>query len=107
MSNNPIVVSLEITDQILCDGVTFAMNLANAGLPAEVADVNEDGSPKIGEDGQPVMIPNPKIITSEADYVRHVGAQAVRSYAQQKVLADFNNGDINKTQRDAALAALA
>jgi len=105
--NNPIVVSLEITDQVLCDGVTFAMNLRNAGLPVEVQAKNEDGSPKVDEDGHPVMIANPERIESESDYVRFVGTQTVKSYAQQKVRADFDEGLISKAQRDAALAALA
>jgi len=105
--NNPISVVIEITNQTLCDGVTFAMDRYNADLPEKVAAINDDGTPRVGEDGAVVMIDNPARITNEADYLRWAGAQTVRSYARLKVQYDFDEGTIGKAQRDAALAALA
>jgi len=96
-----IVVNIEITDPVLCAGVTYAMGLYNASLPETVDSGEKDA------DGQPVMIPNPARIADESDYVRYVGAQAVRSYAAQKARADFEAGTINRAELDAALAALA
>lgn len=96
-----IVVNIEITDPVLCAGMTYAMRLYNASLPETVDSGEKDA------DGNPVMIANPARMTDEAEYIRFVGAQAVRSYAAQKARADFEAGTINRAELDAALAALA
>lgn len=98
-----ILVNLEITDPVLIAGVTYAMGLYNESLPEQVAD--PAGATDV--DGNPVMIANPARMTDESEYIRFVGAQAVRSYAAQKARADFEAGTINRAELDAALAALA
>lgn len=99
-----ISISLTITDELHKVGVAYARNLRNSTLPAKVQDKSEDGSPKVDEEGNAVMVPNPEIISDDAAYVTWVGLQAVKSYARQKILADFQDGLINKDQRDALLA---
>lgn len=89
MSNNPINVSFSITDQLLCDSVTAAMNKHNVEVLASTPQ------------GQ-----TPATIPDEASYIIWAGRQTVISYAEQKVEDDFDSGVITKPQKDAMLAAL-
>lgn len=100
-----ITVELSVTNPALIAGIRHAMGLYNASLP-NVQDKNEDDTPKVDENGNPVFIePKPGTL-DEHGYIMFVAVSAVKSYARQKVLHDFDEGDVTKSERDTALAAI-
>lgn len=99
-----VVISMTISNQLIKDGIVYAMNLRNSSLPETVQDKNPDGSPKVDEEGKPVMVANPELITDPSTYVTWVGTNACKSYARQKIENDFQEGRINKVERDALVA---
>jgi hypothetical protein len=125
-----IVVSLTISNPALIAGVEFARAAYNASLPevqdtykADIQLLDAAGKPAVDEAGAPILsakagdpmvdangapvyiTPKPGTLSNE-EYIIFVGTSAVKSYAQQKVQSDFNEGLINKKDRDAYLAAL-
>lgn len=65
------IFTVTITDQSHLDGITAARNAYNNSLPANIT--NEENE----------EIPNPAILSTNAEYVQFVMSKAAESYANQ------------------------
>ena len=66
--------TVEITDASKLAGITAARERYNESLPVTITE---------GEGEESVEVPNPALITTNADYVQFVMEKAAESYANQ------------------------